>query len=202
MAPGTKASLLAMASRHRQGSSVSHDELGLRFERRHRRRRRNWRGTCKERFAPFHVPLWRTTFCIGEDAESRDSLPLATGVGDWRSWMARGVCIGNLADLSTSRRCALAWRRLGGRKIEQGKSRSASRVMFHRCHWQVNFPQIWQTKMQQFCREFFPPGRVPECWIRHGFGQPVRTEIVLFVVADHDPSFLRRRSGPDRRRIW
>ncbi len=37
-----------------------------------------------------------TTLCIGEDADSRDSLPLATGVGDWRSWTARGVCIGNL----------------------------------------------------------------------------------------------------------
>ena len=67
--------------------------------------------------------------------------------------------------------------------------------------------------MQQFWREFFPPGRVLGCWIRHGFGQPVRTETVLFVVADHDPSFLRRRMkvalargtdlpGRDRARSW
>ena len=72
-----------------------------------------------------------TTRCIGEDAESMESLPLATGVGDRRSWKARGVCFGNLADPSTWRRCALAWRRLDGRKFEQGESRSASRVMFH-----------------------------------------------------------------------
>ncbi len=70
------------------------------------------------------------------------------------------------------------------------------------CHWQVNFPQFWQMKMQQFWREFFPPGRVPGCWIRQGFEQPARTESVLVVVADHDPSFLRRRSGPERIRFW
>ena len=42
----------------------------------------------------------------------------------------RGHCDGNLTDPSTSRRCALAGRRLGGRKIKQGESRSAFRVMF------------------------------------------------------------------------
>ena len=35
IAPGTEACLLAVASRHWQGSSVSRDELGPRFERRH-----------------------------------------------------------------------------------------------------------------------------------------------------------------------
>ena len=106
-----------------------------------------------------------TTLCIGEDADSRDSLPLATGVGDWRSWMARGVCIGNLTDPSTSRRCALAWRRLGGRKIEQGESRSASRVMFHtkvRCSGHVRPTFIgWALPVRQLffvsCKPLFEP---------------------------------------------
>ncbi len=40
VAPGTEASLLATASRHWQGSGVSHDELGLRLEGRHSRGRR------------------------------------------------------------------------------------------------------------------------------------------------------------------
>ena len=81
-----------------------------------------------------HLSMFRfrgTTLCIGEDADGKDSLPLATGAGDRRSWTARGVCIDSLTDPSTSRRCALAGRRLGGRKIEQGESRSASHVMFH-----------------------------------------------------------------------
>ena len=67
------------------------------------------------------------------------------------------------------------------------------------CHWQVNFPQFWQMKMQQFWREFFPPGRVPGCWIRQGFEQPARTEAVLVVVTDHDPPFLRSQFGSDSR---
>ena len=42
-----------------------------------------------------HPSMFRfrgTTLCIGEDADSMDSLLLVTGVGDWRSWTARGVC--------------------------------------------------------------------------------------------------------------
>ena len=52
IAPGTEASLLAVASRHWQGSSVSHDELGFRFEGRHSRGRRtllNFNGSWRER---------------------------------------------------------------------------------------------------------------------------------------------------------
>ena len=52
IAPGTEASLLAVASRHWQGSSVSHDELGLRFEGQHIRGRRtllNFNGSWRER---------------------------------------------------------------------------------------------------------------------------------------------------------
>ena len=52
IAPGTEASLLATASRHWQGSSVSHDELGIRFEGRHSRGRRtllNFNGSWRER---------------------------------------------------------------------------------------------------------------------------------------------------------
>ena len=52
IAPGTKASVLATASRHWQGSSVSHDELGFRFEGRHSRGRRtllNFNGSWRER---------------------------------------------------------------------------------------------------------------------------------------------------------
>ena len=44
--------------------------------------------------------------------------------------LQRKVCTFPCSALA-ARRCALAWRRLGGRKIEQGESRSASRVMFH-----------------------------------------------------------------------
>lgn len=47
--PGSEASLLAVASRHWHGSIVSHDELGLRFARRHsfgRRTLLNSNGTC------------------------------------------------------------------------------------------------------------------------------------------------------------
>ena len=114
-----------------------------------------------------HLSMFRfrgTTLCIGEDADCRDSLPLATGVRDWRSWTARGVCIGNLTDPSTSRCWALAWRRLGGRKIEQGESRSASRVMFHtkvRCSGHVRPTFIgWALPVRQ---PFFvsPNGIVP-----------------------------------------
>ncbi len=52
IAPGTEASLLATASRHWQGSSVSHDELGIRFEGQHSRGRRtllNFNGSWRER---------------------------------------------------------------------------------------------------------------------------------------------------------
>ncbi|MYA89852.1 MAG: DUF560 domain-containing protein [Boseongicola sp. SB0662_bin_57] len=52
IAPGTEASLLALASRHWQGSSVSHDELGFRIEGRHSRGRRtllNFNGSWRER---------------------------------------------------------------------------------------------------------------------------------------------------------
>ena len=103
-----------------------------------------------------HLSLFRfrgTTLCSSENADGMVSLPLATGVGDWRSWTARGVCIGNLTDPSTSRCCALAWRRLGGRKIEQGESRSASRVMFHtkvRCSGHVRPTFIgWALPVRQ-----------------------------------------------------
>ena len=52
IAPGTEASLLALASRHWQGSSASHDELGLRLEGRHIRGRRTlltFNGSWRER---------------------------------------------------------------------------------------------------------------------------------------------------------
>ena len=52
IAPGTEASLLATASRHWQGSSVSHDELGIRIEGQHSRGRRtllNFNGSWRER---------------------------------------------------------------------------------------------------------------------------------------------------------
>ena len=52
IAPGTEASLLAVASRNWQGSSVSQDELGLRFEGQHIRGRRtllNFNGSWRER---------------------------------------------------------------------------------------------------------------------------------------------------------
>ena len=52
IAPGTEASLLAVANCHWRGSSVSHDELGLRFEWRHRFGRRillNFNGSWRER---------------------------------------------------------------------------------------------------------------------------------------------------------
>ncbi len=67
----------------------------------------------------------------GQAARSGYQVHTGRGVRDWRICAARGVCVGNLAGPSTSRRCASAWRRLGGRKIEQGESRSVSRVMFH-----------------------------------------------------------------------
>lgn len=52
ISPGTEASLLATANRHWQGSSASHDELGLRFEGRHIRGRRtllNFNGALRDR---------------------------------------------------------------------------------------------------------------------------------------------------------
>ena len=52
IAPGTKASLLATASRHWQGSSVSHDKPGHRFKRRYSIERRsllNFSGSWRAR---------------------------------------------------------------------------------------------------------------------------------------------------------
>ena len=131
-----------------------------------------------------HLSMFRfrgTTLCIGEDAESRDSMPLATGIGDWRSWMARGVCIGNLADPSTSRRCTLAWRRLGGRKIEQGESQSASRVMFHakvRCsgHVRPNH-EVWALPVRKlfFVSPFLITSRIALLRVHHWLRRALRS---------------------------
>ena len=63
------------------------------------------------------------------------------------------------------------------------------------CQWQVNFPQFRQMKMQQIWREFFPPGRVPVCWIRQGFGQEA---ILPAALQFHQRTFQKCRALRDR----